>query len=72
MSMYIKLEDAMKASLLFALDDLPTIDIVRCKECDYRTYDDLYDEYICGNSEWTGVGVKADDFCSRGERRKDE
>lgn len=52
--------------------DLPTIDIVRCKECDYWTYDDLYDEYICGNSEWTGVGVKADDFCSRGERRKDE
>ena len=50
------------------LRDAPSIDIVRCKDCFYWTYDDLYDEHICGNSEWTGVGVKADDFCSRGER----
>ena len=54
------------------IDSAPSIDIVRCKECIYWTYDDLYDEHICGNSEWTGVGVKADDFCSRGERESDE
>ena len=55
---------------LAKIADLPTIDIVRCEECDYWTYDDIYDEHICGNSEWTCVGVKADDFCSRGERSR--
>ena len=56
----------MKANLFFALDDLPTIDIVRCGECkwfdskghcmrltaEYGTYED----------------VRTDDFCAYGER----
>ena len=54
--------------ILEALRKAKSIDIVRCRECTYWTYDDLCDEHICGDSEWTAVGVKADDFCSHGER----
>ena len=45
----------------FAIDDAPSIDIVRCKEC--VEYDDEWCMY------WQNV-VDAYDFCSYGERRE--
>lgn len=59
----------MKANLFFALDDLPTIDIVHCGECKCCR-DELIEEHMplyiyC--EKWnheTGF----DDFCSAGER----
>ena len=39
--------------------DVPSIDIVRCKECKY------YKDEWC---YWRDVEIRADDFCSYGER----
>lgn len=48
------------------LDDMPTVEIVRCKDCKYWEVDN--DVGFCTRTEdcWN-----ADDFCSRGEK-KDE
>lgn len=51
--------------------DAPTVDaveVVRCKDCKHRK------EKICFNpcyGMWVGVELKDNDFCSYGERRKD-
>ena len=45
----------------------PSIDIVRCAECEYS---DIYDdEMFC---RLRTDDVKADDFCSYGERKESE
>lgn len=47
--------------------DLPSIDIVRCKDCKH-----LYNDADCGKAcEYTEMGMKPDDFCSYGERKDD-
>ncbi len=60
-----------------AIDIAPSIDIVRCKEC--KHFDIEYvenehgkdDEYpMCLRFEDYTFDVKADDFCSYGERRE--
>lgn len=49
------------------LDDMPTVDIVRCKDCKYWEKKD--------NAVWcrrTAIGIfrmEEDDFCSRGEKK---
>ena len=43
----------------FAIDDAPSIDIVRCKECKY------YKDEWC---YWRDVEIRADDFCSYGQK----
>ena len=52
----------MKANLFFALDDLPTIDIVNCIECVYRG-----DDWWCYKHEFTPIPIE-DYFCKDGER----
>ena len=51
------------------IDDAPTVDavpVVRCKDCKYYKPD----EFECGCDFAGGLPyVKADDFCSRGQRR---
>lgn len=50
------------------IEDLPTVDIVRCKNCKYSTLDDLYEKFWC--NRFTGViKVGGEDFCSRGEEK---
>ena len=49
------------------VNDAPSIDIVRCAECEYS---DIYDdEMFC---RLRTDDVKADDFCSYGEKKSDE
>lgn len=48
------------------LESLPTVDIVRCKDCRYLTYSDMYGE--CGKA-LLGV-VTPNDYCSHGERKE--
>lgn len=48
------------------IEKIPSIDIVRCKECKWLTKDQ-YDEPYCG---FHSIGIYADDFCSYGERRE--
>ena len=58
----------MKANLFFALDDLPTIDLVRCKDCKWC----LAEEGAC---ERIGMVLFADEienhFCGYGERTEE-
>ena len=59
------------------LDDMPTVDIVRCKDCKYCDRHHLVDGLFCYrlyekyNKEYPQmiIEVDADDFCSRGVQR---
>ena len=51
---------------LKAIDEQPTIDIVRCKECNAYMTDGYADG--CGFCAYHHSVVKADDFCSYGEK----
>ena len=57
----------MKANLFFALDELPTIDIVRCKDCEYfKLHESVFGKgWICKRNH---IVVGSVDFCSYGER----
>ena len=48
--------------IIKVIENAPSIDIVFCKECKR-----FGDEGWCF---WRDVAIKADDFCSYGERRK--
>lgn len=43
-------------------------EIVRCKECKYADFDDLYGNYWCNRTMCVSK-VNADDFCSKGGKR---
>ena len=47
---------------------MPTVDIVRCKDCKYWDYEVDNDVGFCTRTE--DCDWNADDFCSRGERKK--
>ena len=47
-----------------AMQEAPSIDIVRCKECVHKGVD-ADDEPYC---ELHNMGIYADDYCSYGER----
>lgn len=49
------------------VDDVPTVDIVHCKDCKYWEYDVDTDVGFCVRTE--DCDWSADDFCSRGERK---
>lgn len=56
------------------VDSEPTIDaihVVRCRECKYRKYDDIFGMIWCNLDSCT-KRVKQDDFCSHGEKRRDK
>ena len=63
--------DSWDAKIVRAwLDDQPTVDaveVVRCNDCKYAMHDAMFGGYWCG-----GGKVKADHFCSYGERREGE
>ena len=48
-----------KAYIIGAIEEQPSIDIVRCSECKYYEADWCY---------WRDEAITADDFCSYGER----
>lgn len=52
------------------IKDLPTIEVVRCKDCKYNDFDELYGNYWC-NRTMCVIKVNADDFCKWGKRRED-
>jgi hypothetical protein len=72
---YIKTEDAIEALYRYGfvtketieknIRELPSIDLVRCKECKHK---DEIVNYCYENDR----DVNADDFCSYGERESDE
>jgi hypothetical protein len=48
------------------IDDAPSIDIVRCRECEYWNTKDCREGV--GECEWAYYMTKPDDFCSYGSR----
>ena len=60
------------ANVLAVIDDAPSIDIVRCKECRWwinnLAIDDTDEAYDACRWDWHKDNPKADDFCSYGER----
>lgn len=79
---YIKLDDAIKkveehilpdfrGKVKAILSDLPTIDIVHCKDCKYfKLHESVFGKgWICKRNH---VVVGSVDFCSYGERIDNE
>lgn len=59
-----------KAFIIGAIEEQPSIDIVRCKGCKHwGKWSD--GEMFCGHFDG-GIGSDADDFCSYGERKEGE
>ena len=54
-------------SLRACVDDAPSIDIVRCRECRYWHSGECWGIPYRGDYD-TSIDTKADDFCSYGER----
>ena len=57
------------ANVLAVIDDAPSIDIVRCKECKWAKANGTYQ--WCGRLDST-ARITADDYCSYGERKEGE
>ena len=57
------------ANVLAVIDDAPSIDIVRCKECKWAKANGTYQ--WCGRLDST-ARITPDDFCSHGERKESE
>lgn len=53
------------------IQTLPTIEIVRCKECKHYNYNDLHGWYECYRDFGLMEEVKPDYFCSYGERTEE-
>lgn len=49
------------------VNEEPSIDIVRCKECKHSEYREDFDDYEC-HSSGCGLVYDADFFCADGER----
>ena len=74
---YVKRDDAVHAVLhhngqaaVASVQDLPTLDLVLCKECKHRDPEDKRCD--CGGHEWVkGKILPVDDdwFCADGERK---
>ena len=55
-----------------AIGDAPTVDaveVVRCKDCRYRIFDNVTQEWFCNSVHSGFVYAKCNDFCSYGERK---
>ena len=54
--------------------NMPSIDIVQCKECKYASDNHVYG-CMCNHfndNDWDYHRMYANDFCSRGERKESE
>ena len=55
------------------IEQLPTIDIVRCKECKHNPWDFDQLDYTCvWDDDFADRPQTPDDFCSYGERKEGE
>jgi hypothetical protein len=75
MSAYIKKDDAYKLALKYGrlsmasiVDDLQSIEIVRCGECEYTCREDDHEIWCTGRGSPCQL-VARDGFCDRGKAR---
>ena len=57
--------------LIGGQETIDAVPVVRCRECKYRKYDDIFGMIWC-NLDSRTKRVKSDDFCSYGEKRRDK
>lgn len=60
----------VKELLLEMIDISPTVDavpVVRCENCKHHKHDEVFGTRVC---KFTERRMKANDYCSYGERRK--
>ena len=50
----------------------PTVEVARCRDCKYIYFNKAYNSYLCRNTNGLTSHLKADYFCSYGERRTNE
>lgn len=53
-----------------ARQEIASREVVRCKDCKHRYYNEHYEEYCC--EQWADgfdTVVRDEEFCSRGERK---
>lgn len=64
---------ATHQELVLALEDAPTIDIVRCNECRWldKGENESCSWSMCTRHFGQYINVNADDFCSYGDKRDD-
>ena len=76
MSRYIDADEAerrLKAGCAYVIRELPSIDIVRCKDCKHRYTIDCFRAYLEYDiQEWVVDSGDDNDFCSWGERKESE
>ena len=60
-------QNMSKDQVIYMLNRIPTTEIVKCKDCKYKGK--VGDVSVCRIHE---ISTRADDYCSRGERSKDE
>ena len=60
-------DDAIVADIIHKL---PSIEIVRCKDCRHGWYDDDIEYYTCRHPKGLNEELYGVDFCSYGERRE--
>lgn len=55
------------------IEEAPTIDIVRCKECKYAEVEGRTTHYlVCQRHPYSASAVDLTDFCSEGKRKESE
>lgn len=47
-------------------------EVVFCKDCDFRVFDDVCKEYYCNNAYGLNGAIEDNSFCSYGERKGNE
>ena len=71
--MAYKMLEFNKALNTEVIENAPSIDIVRCKECKYWEESQYYQEFmVCTYVKGATFTRQHDDFCSRGERKENE
>lgn len=60
-------QNMSKDQVIYMLNRIPTTEIVKCEDCKYKGK--VGDLLVCRIHE---ISTHADDYCSRGERSKDE
>ena len=70
-SSYDKAEKACKWKHNIQLEPfkIDTVPVVRCKDCKHHKHDEVFGTRVC---KFTERRMKANDYCSYGERREEE
>ena len=62
----------MGYEIMGSIDDCveeDVVKVVRCKDCDYRIFDEVCQEYYCNSAYGMNGAIEDDSFCSYGERK---